>query len=124
MVKQAEGGSIINLGDWAVARPYANYAAYFPSKGAIPTLTRSLAVELGSRNPAVRVNCVLPGPVMLPADFPTAEREQAIQATLLKREGKPENIAQAVLFFVDNDFVTGTCLPVDGGRTIFASDSL
>jgi len=61
---------------------------------------------------------------MLPADLPTAEREQAIQATLLKREGKPENIAQAVLFFVDNDFVTGTCLAVDGGRTIFAADSL
>ena len=124
MVRQADGGSIVNLGDWAVARPYVNYAAYFPSKGAIPALTRSLAVELGSRNPAVRVNCVLPGPVMLPADLPTAEREQAIQATLLKREGKPENIAQAVLFFVDNDFVTGTCLPVDGGRTIFAADSL
>ena len=61
MVRQAEGGCIVNLGDWAVARPYLNYAAYFPSKGAIPTLTRCLAVELGSRNPSVRVNCILPG---------------------------------------------------------------
>jgi pteridine reductase len=122
MVKQPEGGCIVNLGDWATARPYRDYAAYFPSKGAIPTVTRCLAVELGSRNPAVRVNCVLPGPVLLPPDLPAAERAQAIQATLVKREGKPENIAQAVLFFVDNDFVTGTCLPVDGGRTIFAND--
>jgi pteridine reductase len=124
MVKQPEGGSIVTIGDWATVRPYVGYAAYFPSKGAIPTLTRTLAVELGSRNPAVRVNCILPGPVLLPPDLPNQEREQAINATLVKREGKPENIAQAVLFFVDNDFVTGTCLPVDGGRTIFASDSL
>ena len=124
MVRQPEGGCIVTLGDWAVARPYVNYAAYFPSKGAIPTLTRCLAVELGSRNPAVRVNCILPGPVLLPPDLPEQERRQAIDATLVKREGRPENIAQAVLFFLDNDFITGVCLPVDGGRTVFASDSL
>ena len=124
MVRQPEGGCIVTLGDWAVARPYVNYAAYFPSKGAIPTLTRTLAVELGSRNPAVRVNCILPGPVFLPPDLPEAERRQAIDATLVKREGRPENIAQAVLFFLDNDFVTGVCLPVDGGRTVYAPDSV
>jgi pteridine reductase len=120
MTKQKEGGAIITIGDWATERPYLNYAAYFPSKGAIPTLTRVLAVELGTRNPAVRVNCILPGPVMLPEDLAEAERQQAIAATLVKREGRPEDVAQAVLFFVDNDFVTGVCLPVDGGRSIFA----
>jgi len=118
MVAQAEGGCIITLGDWAEARPYLDYAAYFPSKGAIPVLTRSLAVELASRNPRVRVNCILPGPVLLPPDLPPAERQEAINATLVKREGRPENIAQAVLFFLDNDFVTGVALPVDGGRSI------
>lgn len=120
MVKQPEGGCIIALGDWAVERPYLNYSAYFPSKGAIPALTRSLAVELGTRNPAVRVNCILPGPVMLPSDLPAAERQEAIDATLVKREGSPQHVAQAVLFLVENDFVTGVCLPVDGGRTIYA----
>lgn len=123
MVKQKEGGCIITIGDWATQRPYLNYAAYFPSKGAIPTVTRVLAVELGTRNPAVRVNCILPGPVLLPPDLPDAEKQQAINATLVKREGRPENIAQAVLFFVDNDYVTGVCLPIDGGRTIFAPDA-
>ena len=122
MVTQPEGGNIITLGDWAEARPYRDYAAYFPSKGAIPALTRSLAVELGTRNPKVRVNCVLPGPVMLPEDMPDSERQRSISATLVKREGSPDNVAQAVLFFVDNDFVTGACLPVDGGRTIYAED--
>ena len=122
MVKQSEGGCIVNFGDWAEVRPYLNYAAYFPSKGAIPTLTRSLAVELGTRNPRVRVNCILPGPVMLPPDLPEAERRHAIEGTLVKREGRPENIAQAVLSFIDNDFVTGACLPVDGGRSIYAPE--
>ena len=123
MVRQPEGGCVVTLGDWAVVRPYAGYAAYFPSKGAIPAMTRSLAVELGSRNPAVRVNCILPGPVMLPPDLPEAERRAAIDATLVKREGRPEHVAHAVLFLVENDFVTGVCLPVDGGRTIYAPDS-
>jgi pteridine reductase len=124
MVKQPTGGCIVNFGDWAVQRPYLNYAAYFPSKGAIPTLTRTLAIELGTRNPRVRANCILPGPVMLPPDLPEAERQQAINGTLVKREGTADNIANAVLFLVDNDFVTGICLPVDGGRTIFAPNSL
>lgn len=122
MVKQAEGGLIVNLGDWAEVRPYLNYAAYFPSKGAVSTLTRSLAVELAHRNPRVRVNCILPGPVMLPPDLPEEEKRQAINATLVKREGSPTNIAQAVLSFIDNDFLTGVCLPVDGGRTIYAPE--
>ncbi len=120
MTRQAEGGCIITLGDWAEVRPYLDHAAYFVSKGAIPALTRCLAVELASRNPRVRVNCILPGQVMLPADLPLPERQEAINATLVKREGSPANIAQAVLFLLDNDFVTGVCLPVDGGRTIYA----
>ncbi len=118
MVRQPEGGAIVTIGDWATARPYPNYAAYFPSKGAIPTLTRALAVELALRNPAVRVNCILPGPVLLPPELSEAERRQAIAGTLVQREGRPEHVAHAVLFLVENDFVTGVCLPVDGGRTI------
>src|SRR5262245_51306793 len=123
MVRQPEGGNIITFGDWATERPYLNYAAYFPSKGAIPALTRTFAVELGTRNPRVRVNCIMPGPVLLPPDLPPAERDQAINATLVKREGRPENVVQAVLHFIDNDFLTGVCLPVDGGRTIYAGDT-
>jgi pteridine reductase len=121
MVRQPEGGCIVNFGDWALARPYLNYAPYFASKGAIPALTRCLAVELGTRNPRVRVNCVNPGPVLFPPDMPEAEREEAIRSTLVQREGRPENVAEAVLFFLENDFATGACLAVDGGRTIYAA---
>ena len=118
MAAQPSGGAIVNLGDWAIARPYLNYAAYFPSKGAIPTLTRMFAVELAHRNPRVRVNAVLPGPAMLPDHLPEAERAAAIAGTLLKRAGSPEHVADAVRFLLENEFVTGVCLPVDGGRTI------
>ena len=120
MVAQPQGGAIINLGDWAIERPYLDYAAYFPSKGAIPALTRSLAVELAARNPRIRVNAVLPGPVMLPEGLSEAERQTAIAGTLVKHEGSPWNVADAVVFLAENDFVTGICLPLDGGRTIKA----
>ncbi len=122
MVRQPEGGSIVTFGDWAEVRPYRDYAAYFPSKGAVSVLTRSLAVELAARNPRIRVNCIQPGPVMLPPDLPAAERKAAIRATLVQHEGNPHNIVQAVLHFLDNDFVTGVCLPVDGGRTLHADE--
>lgn len=122
MVAQPDGGSIVNVGDWADVRPYPDYAAYFPSKAAIPGLTRVFAVELGTRNPKVRVNAVLPGPVMLPPEVSSDEREQVIAGTLVKREGSPAHVAAAVLHFLDNDFVTGTCLPVDGGRSVFAGE--
>ncbi|MGD9632579.1 MAG: SDR family oxidoreductase [Pirellulales bacterium] len=115
MAGQASGGAIVNIGDWAVARPYRDYAAYFASKGSIPTLTRTFAVELA---PRVRVNAVLPGPVLMPEELPPQVRERAVKGTLLQRAGRPENVADAVLFFARNDFITGVCLPVDGGRTI------
>jgi len=118
MAGQEEGGAIVTLGDWATRRPYPEYAAYFVSKGSIPTLTRTLAVELARRNPNVRVNCVLPGPVMVPDDLAEHEVQGAVAGTLVKRLGRPENVAQAVLFLVENDYVTGVCLPVDGGHTI------
>jgi pteridine reductase len=115
MAEQASGGSIVNIGDWATARPYRDYGAYFVSKGAIPTMTRMFAVEFA---PRVRVNAILPGPVLMPDDLPKSVRERAIQGTLVERAGRPENIADAVLFLAKNDFVTGVCLPVDGGRSI------
>lgn len=120
MVRQATGGAIVTIGDWAVARPYPNCAAYFSSKGANTTLTRTLAVELAQRNPLVRVNEIRPGPVLFAPDMPQAEREAAINATLVKHEGSPQNVADAAVALLENDFITGATLPVDGGRSIYA----
>ncbi|MEM7478882.1 MAG: SDR family oxidoreductase [Planctomycetota bacterium] len=120
MVKQASGGAIINIGDWAVARPYPDFSAYFLSKGGLETLTRTMAVELAHRNPRIRVNAILPGPVLL-ADEIDAQREQRIvEESLLKRAGTAEDVATAALFLATSLFVTGVCLPVDGGRSIHA----
>lgn len=58
--------------------------------------------------------------MLLPPDLPEEEKRAAIDATLMKREGRPENVAQAVVALVENDYVTGACLTVDGGRTIAA----
>ncbi len=120
MVRQPSGGSIVNVGDWAVIRPYVDYPTYFLSKGSTATLTRTLAVELGSRNPRVRVNAILPGPVMLPDWMAPDERQAVVAQTLVKREGTPEHVAHAVIFLLENDFITGVCLPLDGGRSIYA----
>lgn len=122
MVGQPRGGCIVNFGDWAESRPYPDYAAYFASKGAIPTLTRCLAVELGTRNPDVRVNCILPGPVLFLPELPEEERRASIAGTLVKRAGTPENVVQTVLYLIDNDFVTGSSIIVDGGRTVYAEE--
>lgn len=123
MAGQEAGGAIITIGDWAIERPYLDHCAYFVSKGAIPTLTRVLAVELGHRNPKVRVNCIHPGPVMFPPDASDAEREEMIESTLVKTADCPESIALAVQFLIDNPFVTGVCLPIDGGRMIYAGET-
>ena len=118
MVAQPEGGAIVTIGDWACQRPGIDYAAYHISKGSLPTMTRMLAVELARRNPRVRVNCILPGPVMAPEDATQPEVAGAVAATLLKRPGSPQHVADAAVFLIENDYVTGICLPVDGGRTI------
>ncbi len=118
MVQQESGGAIVNVGDWALDRPYMDYAAYFASKGAIPIMTKDFAIELASRNPRIRVNAILPGRAMLPEGLDSAERQAAIDGTLLKREGSPQHVTEAVVFLAEHEFITGVCLPVDGGRCL------
>lgn len=124
MVDQSTGGSVINIGDWATVRPYLDHAAYFPSKGAIETMTRSLAVELGHRNPRIRVNCIQPGPVLLGEDASEEFAQTMATSTLAGKVGTPEHVAHATQFLCENDFVTGVCIPVDGGRSIFSPDGI
>lgn len=123
MVAQPSGGAIVNIGDWAVSRPYRDFTAYLASKSAVASVTESMAVELASRNARVRVNCVLPGPVLL-ADSITAEHRDEIKAAcLLQREGRAEDVAEAVVYLATSAFVTGVSLPVDGGRSIYSGPS-
>jgi pteridine reductase len=123
MASQAEGGVIVTFGDWAVRRPYRDHVAYFIAKGTVATLTQTLAIELAHRNPRVRVNCIQPGPVMFPPESTEIERRTMTDSTLVKFADCPESVALTVKFFIDNPFVTGVCLPVDGGRSIYAPDA-
>jgi pteridine reductase len=111
-------GCIVNIADIHAERPMKSYVVYSIAKAGLVALTKSLAHELG---PEVRVNAVAPGPIMWPEGDPTfddQERRRIIAHTLLKREGTPDDIARAVLFLVkDAPYMTGTILPVDGGRS-------
>ena len=64
------------------------------------------------------VNAVAPGPVMMPEDMSEAEKEKIAEKTALGRWGKPEDVASAVLFLLENEYMTGAVLVVDGGRSI------
>lgn len=123
MCEIGEPCHILTIGDWAVERPYLDHSAYLISKGTIPTLTRVLAVELGTRNPCVRVNCLALGPVLAAESASELEIESTRRATLVKRLGRPENVCKAVFSLTENDFVTGSVLTIDGGRSIFANDA-
>jgi pteridine reductase len=118
--RQMKAGKMIFFSDWAAIRPYRNYLPYLVSKAGIICLTKALAKELA---PGVQVNAIAPGPVLLPEDFPAAERRKVINATLVKRLGSPQDIVNAVLFLIEgSDFVTGHVLVVDGGRLLGRTD--
>jgi len=109
-------GAIVNVADWAGERPYRDYLPYCVSKAGIVALTRSLAKELA---PAVRVNAVAPGPVLLPEDFGADEVAAVERATPLGRIGTPQDVARAIRFLAEEaGFSTGSILHVDGGRGI------
>ena len=116
MKKRKIAGKIITFADWAAIRPYRNYLPYLVAKAGIICLTKALAKELA---PAVQVNAIAPGPVLLPPDFTEKETRQVIESTVVKRLGTPQDIVNSVLFLIEgSDFITGHVLVVDGGRLI------
>jgi len=108
-------GCIVALADVAGLRPWAEFLAYNISKAGVATLVQTLAKELA---PAVRVNAVAPGPILFPPDFNEEQKKHEIDRTLLLRAGSPQNVADAILALVQNDYITGVILPVDGGRLL------
>ncbi len=109
-------GRIVNFTDWVAVsdRPrYKDYIPYYVSKVGVKGLTEALALELA---PHILVNAVAPGPILAPPDITPADNEEVMKNTPLKKWGGAEEIAKAVLFLIETDFVTGECLRVDGGR--------
>ena len=106
-------GVIINIVDLMAWQPRKNFAAHSIGKAALLALTRQLAIDLA---PKVRVNAVAPGPVLSPDHYSDEIRDRIANRTLLKRWGNPEDVARAVLFLVESDYITGEHITVDGGE--------
>ena len=119
IMKQGGAGRIVNFSDWlaVTGRPhYKGYIPYYVSKASVAALTEALALEFA---PEVLVNAIAPGPIAAPPNLTAEENAQVMQATPLARWGGAEEIAKAVLFLIETDFVTGECIRVDGGRHLF-----
>jgi pteridine reductase len=104
-------GCVVMIEDVAAYQPWPSFAAHSAAKAAQAMLTRVLARALG---PEVRVCGIAPGPVAVARD----KEERRAEETVLGRVGSPEDVAEAVVFLAGADFVTGTTLFVDGGRSL------
>ncbi len=111
---QARGaGLIVNMLDRGAFSPWPDFLAHSVGKTGLLALTRNLAMELA---PAVRVNAIVPGPVLPPPGYSPEARERIAGETLLRRWGSPEDVVGALRYLVGADYVTGEVLFVDGGE--------
>jgi len=118
MVEQG-GGAIVLIGSAAGMRGCLGAMAYGVVKGALPQFARVLARELAGHN--IRVNCVSPGVIRTPfQDFLSPEQvaNNIRNRIPLQREGRPEDVSGLILTLVQNDFITGENVVIDGGMTM------
>jgi NAD(P)-dependent dehydrogenase (short-subunit alcohol dehydrogenase family) len=118
-IKQRGEGAIVYISSAAGLRGVKNALAYATVKGALPQFTRALAFEVSDAN--IRVNCVSPGVIRTRfQDFLTPEqvKNNLDNRIPLHREGKPEDVAEAICMLVKNEFITGENIVIDGGMTM------
>jgi pteridine reductase len=108
------GGSIINILDYGSVQPWVDRVDHGVSKAALLMLTKISALSLGARN--IRVNGVLPGPVMKSPGLPEERWQQVGARTPLGRSGEAEDVARAVAYLASEDFITGAVLAVSAGE--------
>ena len=108
-------GTIINIADLAAFETWPAYIPHGASKAGIVYITRALARALA---PAIRVNAIAPGAVLLPESWTEDDAARLRDTTPLGRLGSPSDVAQAALYLLTADYVTGETLIVDGGRHI------
>ena len=126
LMRKRGGGAIVNVSSFNALAGNPNQIAYNASKGAIKALTMSLAMEHVGEN--IRVNCVCPATAKTPifneiadsAPDPSAFVETIVAKHPIGRLADPDEIASAIAFLASGDasFMTGTAVPVDGGRSV------
>jgi pteridine reductase len=109
------GGAIVNIADLAGLETWPAYIPHGISKAGVIQMTRALAHTLA---PKIRVNAVAPGAVLLPEGWRADDAKRLESTTPLGRIGTPEDVAQAVIYLLEADYVTGDVLLVDGGRHV------
>ena len=113
LMARVGAGKIINIADVAGEVIWPGYLPYSVSKAALIAANRGLAKALA---PNIQVNAIAPGPVLFPEYYTEDQKHSAIERTLLKREGSPQDIVKAVVFLIENDYIIGEMIHVDGGR--------
>ena len=115
-MRKRGGGRIINFTDWVAASARPRYAGYYVAKAGVKALTEALALELALDQ--ILVNAIAPGPILAPPEMSQEESDAVVAKTPLGRWGGEDEIAKAVMFLVESDFVTGETIRVDGGRHV------
>jgi NAD(P)-dependent dehydrogenase (short-subunit alcohol dehydrogenase family) len=114
-MEAGRGGLIVNISDVGALKTWSRFPAYTVSKAAIESLTRVLA---RSYAPSVRVNAIAPGLVLPSDNVSPAEWEQLVGRLPLQRPARPEEVSAALLFLLENEYITGQTSVVDGGYSL------
>jgi len=113
--KMIDGGLIVNITDVGAQKAWSRYPSYTVSKAALESLTKILARALA---PKIRVNAIAPGFVLQSDIVPVEEWERLINRIPLKRPARPEEISSALEFLLQNEYITGQTIVVDGGYSL------
>jgi pteridine reductase len=113
--KMTAGGLIVNITDVGAQKAWSRFPSYTVSKAALESLTRILARAFA---PTIRVNAIAPGFVLQSDIVPSNEWERLIGRVPLKRPARSEEITSALEFLLDNEYITGQTIVVDGGYSL------
>jgi NAD(P)-dependent dehydrogenase (short-subunit alcohol dehydrogenase family) len=116
-MRRAGAGRIVNFADWLArsGRPhYPGFTPYYVAKAGVVALTEALALEVAADN--ILVNAIAPGPIVAPPDMTPEETAAVAAATPVGHWGGEAEVARAVVFLCETDFITGETIRVDGGR--------
>jgi dihydromonapterin reductase / dihydrofolate reductase len=115
LLQASDQGNIIHITDIYAENPNPSFSLYCSTKAGLENLMKSAAKAYA---PRVRVNSIQPGPIQFLPEHSQAEKQQVMQQTLIADEAGFEPILKGVRFLVDNPFVTGLSLRIDGGRAL------